>query len=290
MLEQYSKNPSPRLYTPAFEQTMAVLVENELALPETLQNSPAEHAAREREEHVLAHSLARTEGVDSVKPVARNWHGTRASIHCIDGVYSRKVGKSLGIGGYARAYLLVDGGDDAKKPHHYVVKVVHIQVAPYLKNNGGMAKADTAEQQVVTRAQVEAEIAVLKKLGRFIRYDVRTNGKGVEKHYIVQQHVPGVTLFTYLETIKSLGRPLTLSEAKVLMVKITMALKALHEEAGVVHIDLHRGNVMLAADNQVGLIDFGFSRPHGETSNLGTGLTRYKNKPTEYPWFPPECF
>ena len=159
--------------------------------------------------------------------------------------------------------------------------------------DGGMAEVYLARDEVLGR---DVALKILKEwlaedevfLERFRRearsaatlnhpnvvqvYDQRRSGEG--RYYIVMEHVPGGTL---KDRIANEG-PLDPAEATRLASQVAEALRVAHE-AGVVHRDVKSQNVLLAANGDAKVADFGIAHAAHTTtiSEPGTvlGTARY---------------
>ena len=82
--------------------------------------------------------------------------------------------------------------------------------------------------------------------------------RGVE--YVVMERVYGLSLEAYLDKKRAVGEALSIDEVMGLLLAIADGLSAVHR-AGIAHRDIKPGNVMLAPDNRVVLVDFGLFLP-----------------------------
>jgi serine/threonine protein kinase len=87
------------------------------------------------------------------------------------------------------------------------------------------------------------------------------------QHWLVMEHIEGVTL---AELVRGDG-PLTPDEAGPLLRQAADALAAAHE-AGIVHRDVKPSNILVTADGNVKLSDFGIARAEADASLTQTGL------------------
>ena len=165
-----------------------------------------------------------------------------------DGRY--EILRPLGEGGMAEVYLARDevlGRDVALK----------------------MLKEWLAEDEMfLERFRREARNAATLNHPNVVQiYDQRRSGEG--RYYIVMEHVPGGTL---KDRIAGEG-PLDPAEAARLASQVAEALRAAHE-TGLVHRDVKSQNVLLAANDDAKVADFGIAHAaHATTiSEPGTVL------------------
>ncbi len=88
-----------------------------------------------------------------------------------------------------------------------------------------------------------------------------------DDHWLVMEYVEGVTL---AELVRRDG-PLSPDEAAPLLRQAAEALAAAHE-AGIVHRDVKPSNILVSAEGQVKLSDFGIARAEQDSSLTQTGL------------------
>jgi hypothetical protein len=125
---------------------------------------------------------------------------------------------------------------------------------------GSAAERELAEQRVMREARAAAR---LRHPGLVAVYDVL---KADGRSWIVMEYVDGVSLS---ERIRERGR-LAPEEVARIGISLAYALEAAHR-AGVVHRDVKPGNVLVTADGQSRLTDFGIAVSHGDTTLTGAG-------------------
>jgi eukaryotic-like serine/threonine-protein kinase len=121
------------------------------------------------------------------------------------------------------------------------------------------------DPDVVKRFQREATISAgLRHPNIVLIYDV---GQQDDYHFIVMDLLEGGTL---RDVIRS-SAPMSVEKAVELLRPLASALDYAHER-GVIHRDIKPGNVMVSADNQVTLVDFGIARAAEEArlTRVGT--------------------
>jgi len=100
------------------------------------------------------------------------------------------------------------------------------------------------------------------------------------KHcFVTMEYLTGESLSTRLQ--RSVGNKLSYNQAMKIAIPAANALHYAHSQ-GVVHTDIKPGNIILAAEGVIKVIDFGTARP-----NSHTGRTSRQAKETDYSGFTP---
>lgn len=153
---------------------------------------------------------------------------------------ARRVGafrllERLGEGGMGEVYRAVNVHDGRIA----ALKLVHRDLS--------------AAPEARRRLAREGELVSQLRHPRIVRLLERGEHDG--RLYLAMDYLPGQTLAQRLET----GPPLPPAAALTVLGELAEALTALHQQ-GVIHRDLHPGNVMLGPDGHVMLLDFGLAR------------------------------
>ncbi|MFI1092255.1 ribosomal protein L7/L12 [Streptomyces sp. NPDC020917] len=168
------------------------------------------------------------------------------------------------IGGHYRLLDLIAAGGfgEVWRAHderlNALVAIKRIRIDPYT--------SATARAELVARAEREARnAAALRNEPNVVAvYDVVTED-GLP--WVVMRLVDGVSL---AEELKRRTR-LEPERAAAIAFGVLAALRAAHR-LGIVHRDVKPANIMLTADGQVLLTDFGIAKQHGDTSITSTGM------------------
>jgi len=89
-------------------------------------------------------------------------------------------------------------------------------------------------------------------------------------HFLVMEHIAGMTLGEHLASLKQRGEGLPLSETLRIVKEIASALSYAHG-LGMVHRDVKPSNIMLDETSRAVLTDFGVAKLLGGTQYTGTG-------------------
>jgi eukaryotic-like serine/threonine-protein kinase len=157
-----------------------------------------------------------------------------------------RLGKQLGRGGMGAVYQAVETqtGDEA------AVKVL----SPHLAHDEGF------------RVRFEAEIESLKKLRHPNIVRLYGYGEQAGTLFYAMELVHGTSLEDELRR----GRRFDWREVTRIAIKICRALKHAHDH-GVIHRDIKPANLLLTADGDVKLSDFGIARLFGNTRLTSDG-------------------
>src|SRR5215469_8257933 len=163
----------------------------------------------------------------------------------LDGRYL--VRSRIAHGGMATVYLATD----TRLDRQVALKVMHAELA--------------RDEEFVSRFTGEAKsVARLSHPNIVAVFDQGSDGQFL---YLAMEYVPGRTLRSLL---RERGR-FPADAALGIMDAILSGLAAAHA-AGIVHRDVKPENVLLTADGQVKVVDFGLARAQAAASNTRAGL------------------
>ena len=156
----------------------------------------------------------------------------------------------LGQGGMSAVYRATD--PNLKRT--VAVKLIHA----HLSSNA----------EFVRRFEQEAEaVAQLRHPNIIQVFDFAHDG---EVYYMVLEYLPGTTLQGRLQDLAAQAQLMPLREAVNILAKVCDAVAYAHER-NMVHRDLKPANVMLNAQGEPTLMDFGVARMLGAASHTATG-------------------
>lgn len=165
----------------------------------------------------------------------------------IDGRY--EVRERVAAGGMATVYVAFD----KRLERDVALKVMHPHLA-----------ADASEADFVSRFRREAKAAArLTHPGMVRVYDQGVDGS---LSYLTMEYVPGENLRQHLNR----EGPLSVGESLEITTKVLTALAAAHQQ-GLVHRDIKPENVLLDAEGEPKLTDFGLARAVTEVTSTATG-------------------
>src|SRR2546425_6015120 len=177
----------------------------------------------------------------------------------LDGKF--KIVQVLGEGGMGTVYKVEQAGTPGTPPYYYAVKELLLN------------QSTSTEERKAAIERFNKEITLLRGLKHpripslMLPFQERGN------YYFVMEFVPGRSLEKILEDTKG-----PLDEEKVIhwMMQVCEALSYIHSRTPPIILrDLKPGNIMVAPDGDVQLIDFGIARKFDpnkrtNTENLGT--------------------
>lgn len=171
----------------------------------------------------------------------------------------------LGKGGMG----VVFRGYDMQQHSLVAIKVMYRQVAI---NPNNIARA-------AQEAQIPSDHPNLVKMFDFIEQD------GI--YHIISEYLEGETLHDTLLNLKNIGQRYNLTEAISILNPVLDGLSYLHGH-GIIHRDMDPTNIMICADGNVKIMDFGIAKlrdvPGKQTHNL-TKIGNFIGKPQ---YAPPE--
>lgn len=170
------------------------------------------------------------------------------------------IGRSLG-GRYKVEALLGKGGmsavykaTDPKLKRTVAVKLIH----PYL----------STDTDFIRRFKTEASaIAAFRHPNIVQVYDFDYDG---ENYFMVMEYIAGGSLQEKIKRIKSDNTLMPLEQAVNVTAGVCDALSYAHK-IGMIHRDIKPANIMLTADEQPVLMDFGLVKILNATTHTGTG-------------------
>ena len=187
--------------------------------------------------------------------IEKNWQVTPPELSAA--LIGRRLGPyvitgQIGRGGMARVY---------KGRHQTLQRDVAIKILfTHLANN----------DEFLARFRREAQAVAALRHSHIVQvYDFGVQG---EMYYMVMEYVTGGSLMDRLADLTSAGERLSLAEIARLVREVASALDYAHAQ-GIVHRDLKPANIMLTAEGQAVLADFGLARLMSDTRHTATGAT-----------------
>lgn len=92
-----------------------------------------------------------------------------------------------------------------------------------------------------------------------------------EGYYLVMEYVEGLSLDKYIRNVTG---PIPEEIAKAIMIEVLKAIQFAHQN-GVMHMDLKPGNIMVADNGDIKVLDFGISTEEGEQNYKVMGSPLY---------------
>ena len=135
------------------------------------------------------------------------------------------------------------------------------------------------------KARFDREVRVLAQLRHPNIVTIHDSGQAAGSHYFVMDYIAGEPLDVFLAE-----RDLSINQVLVLFTKICAAVNAAHLR-GVIHRDLKPGNILIDADGEPHVLDFGLAKIATEElddSDQRRGMTLTGQFVGSLPWASPE--
>ena len=113
--------------------------------------------------------------------------------------------------------------------------------------------------KVQSSVQFQNEIAILQRLDGKVNPALIDNGEYQGHSYMLQEWCEGMPCQLAAEQYRPLTKPENLAAILEIAKNILLAYAHLHEQ-GVIHSDIHPGNVIVSPDNTVKIVDYGLAR------------------------------
>lgn len=161
-----------------------------------------------------------------------------------------KILAELGSGGMAWVYL----AEDLSEGVQVAIKVLY----PHLSHEGGFLQRFVQEARVAMSLSAAPQMHVVRVLDY---------GSDRDTHYLVMEYIDGRDLRQVLDQ----DGPLTWQEAFDVARQVALALGYAHEH-GIVHRDIKPGNILVARDGTVRVLDFGVARARNSPALTQSGF------------------
>jgi len=149
-----------------------------------------------------------------------------------------KIISTLGKGGMGTVYHALDEAIERE----VAIKIIH----PHLINH---EEKDDFLQRFINEAKTAVRCSH-PNIVTILEY-----GEDQGAPYLVMEYIKGYSLHQYIKA----QQPLLIKKTLNIIVQILKALQFAHEK-GVIHRDIKPANILLLADNQIKLTDFGIAR------------------------------
>ena len=191
-----------------------------------------------------------------------------------------KIEKVLGQGGFGITYLAMSkmrhggdlGGFDVQVPvaikEFYLKEICRRDVAT---GKVGAASDDVAEKLLLFKSKFLKEVYKLAEIHHPNIVKVSDVFEENGTVYYVMQYLQGGTLKYLLEKVRN-GQPFDEEQALTYVRQVAEALRYLHEEKQMCHLDVKPENIMIGDQGEAVLIDFGISKSYDEHGQEATRM------------------
>ncbi|KAL8610125.1 hypothetical protein ACOMHN_024591 [Nucella lapillus] len=196
--------------------------------------------------------------VDVIDEIRENFHGINQSKTPNQYIGEYAVFELLGTGAFGSVHKV---RRHTARQSFLAMKELNLQNPAFGKN------AREKEQSV---GEITNELRIMKeslKHPNIVRYH-RTFEEN-DKLYIVMELIEGATLADHFNSLKE--KKTRFEEHRVwnIFLQMTLALRYLHKEKGIVHRDLTPNNIMLGQNDKVTITDFGLAKQkHSDCSKM----------------------
>jgi len=159
-----------------------------------------------------------------------------------------RIVRELGIGGMGQVFL----AEDTRLDRQVALK--------FLSHD--LAQKDDFRQRFMREAKAAA------KLNHYNIVTIHDVGEALQRIYIAMEYVEGRTLRQMIDT-----RALSFDQSIDVFTQLCQGLKKAHS-AGIIHRDLKPANIMVTAEGQVKILDFGLAKVvmSGDLTNTNAAL------------------
>lgn len=174
--------------------------------------------------------------------------------------------RRLAVGGMAEIFLAALHGDAG-----FEKQVVLKRILPHLSEDMGFVRMFIDEAMMASRLSHPNIIQVLDF------------GHAAGSYYMAMEYVPGIDLHKLLQRAQAAGRALSVPEVAAIGERIARGLAYTHNltdvdgaPEAIVHRDVSPHNVMLSAQGEVKVMDFGIARAAARATRTLTGSIKGK--------------
>ncbi len=130
-----------------------------------------------------------------------------------------------------------------------------------------------ADQDPSWKARFEAEIGTLTSLKHPNVVRLQAHGRDEKLLWLAMDWIDGLPMTSWISKMRGGQAPLPLEQLRSAMSQIVTGLKYLHSQQ-IIHRDLKPGNILIAQDDLVKMVDFGIARTSTGDTMAATRLTQ----------------
>ena len=172
------------------------------------------------------------------------------------------VQELLGEGAFGSVYQAKKDTGEAS----FAMKELPLDMFSVHAGESGKESRDSDGEQSATLLEREVQILSTLQHPNIIRYyDSFTH---CDSFYIVMELVEGATLLDHLNSLSEKRQSMAESRIWQLFTQMCLALRYIHKEKHVVHRDLTPSNIMITAEGDIKLADFGLAKERTGTGSV----------------------